>query len=75
MPSQLPKVQGYVSQLVAVRLEEFRAARGLGSTSQAVSVALAEFFDLSEPPVNPGELAELRTRVQALEELPEKSAA
>lgn len=50
MPTDNPKVSGYVPQAVYDRLMEFKETRGYQSVSQAVTAALEEFFGIRHTP-------------------------
>lgn len=65
MATDNPKVQGYVPQAVYDRLNEFKDHHGLKSLSQAVTVALESFFELSNSPVNQNKS---NSRLEAIEE-------
>lgn len=47
MATDNPKISGYVPQEIAEKLEQLRVERGLKSTSQALTVALSEYFGLA----------------------------
>lgn len=47
MPTENPKVSGYVPPVVFDRLMQFKSERGL-SVSQAITVALEEYFGLAK---------------------------
>lgn len=48
MPTSKPRVQGYVSQDVLDKLEEFKDAHSLKSTSEAVTLALENYFGIKQ---------------------------
>ena len=47
MPTENPKVSGYIPQVVFDQLMQFKAERGL-SVSQAVTTILEEYFGLAK---------------------------
>lgn len=47
MATENPKISGYVPQEIAEKLEQLRIERGLKSTSQALTIALSEYFGLA----------------------------
>ena len=47
MPTENPKVSGYIPQVVFDKLIQFKAERGL-SVSQAVTAILEEYFGLGK---------------------------
>lgn len=63
MPTNKPRVQGYVPQEVFDRLEGFKDTHGLKSTSEAVTLALEGYFGIKqvtgESPVNQENLLRL----------------
>ena len=48
MTTENPKVSGYVSQEISDRLKIFKEERQLKSTSEALGVALAEYFQVDQ---------------------------
>ncbi len=62
MPTDNPKISGYVSQAVYTRLMGFKKNRGYQSVSQAVTAALEEFFGLRHTPNTPND-----SRMETLE--------
>lgn len=68
MPTVLPKVQGYVSQAVFDKLNEFKDARGLKSISQALTAALDEFFGITVRDLLVNQSEAIVNRLESLEE-------
>jgi hypothetical protein len=72
MPTELPKVQGYVPQAVFDKLNEFKDTHKLKSLSMALTAVLEEYFGINHHfSVRSDSLAnqsELDKRVQKLEE-------
>ena len=48
MPTENPKVSGYIPQVVYDQLMQFKSERGLSSVSQAVTAILEEYFGLGK---------------------------
>ena len=48
MPTENPKVSGYIPQVVFDQLMQFKAERGVVSVSQAVTTILEEYFGLAK---------------------------
>ena len=48
MPTENPKVSGYIPQVVYDQLMQFKSELGLSSVSQAVTAILEEYFGLGK---------------------------
>ncbi len=72
MPTELPKVQGYVPQAVFDKLNEFKDAHRLKSLSLALTAVLEDYFGINHHfrarRDSPANQSELDKRVQKLEE-------